>query len=476
MVWRMQRSDRAGETAAGRHALHCAAGVALAAGATWLRFAVERTLQIDTGTSAYLASAFLVGLGLALAGLGASRLAVIAAEVRLVVLFRWAMLVQLAAFPALALTSRDIFSNVAYGVLQLGGVSPYLEGPRSAGDAALTALVSPRWMNVPTAYGPVVSMVSWGASAIGRALGTQVWGGTAAFKVVMLACVIATLFVARATLRAGRFDDAGARFALLAFTPLLAWEVSSQAHNDGLLVLELMVFVWAATQGRAGIAVTALAAGVFTKVAAAPLLVIYLALTARGSRVRAVTLASVAAGVGAVLVLPYWRGLVVLQGTRLAARGDVERHAHSLADLLALVLQPAAPRAAAVAYWACYAGSIVLCILLVLRAALRATTVARVLHEGIVVLLAWFVTAPWFQPWYATWLLPLAVCEEDPGLRRIVALYAVLTVVQWAVPLDPVTTVAVNLWVVVALWRNERAAGQRSSQEACGRTGAVPIT
>jgi hypothetical protein len=80
-----------------------------------------------------------------------------------------------------------------------------------------------------------------------------------------------------------------------------------------------------------------------------------------------------------------------------------------------------------------------------------------VIHDGLVILLAYCLTTPWFQPWYATWLLPLAAAERGSALRRLVGLYAVLTVVQWGLPLDPFSTVAVDLWAAVAWHRLARA-------------------
>jgi hypothetical protein len=441
--------------AARRLALGCAAGLAAAAVATWLRYAVEPTFALDTGTAAYLAAALAVGAGLALAGGCAWRLGRLAGAPT-PHLLGWAALVHLCALPAAALTSRDLFSNLAYGALQLAGKNPYLAAPSALGPGPLLALVTPRWAGSPSAYGPVTSLVSRAAAWAGAALGSPVWGGAIAFKLAMLACVLATLLVAHAHVRGDR-DEGAARFALLAFTPLLAWEVSAQAHNDGLLVLALMVFVWAAHRDHDAVAVLALTAGTLAKTAAAPLLALYLVLAARRSRPRAAILALGGAALGLVLVLPYWRGAATLRGPGGALGGDVDRHAHSLADLLCLALGPLSSRAADAAYLACWAASIALCVALVARAAWRATSVERVVHDGLVLFLAYCLTTPWFQPWYATWLLPLAVAERDARLRRVVAAYAALTVVQWGLPLDPVSTVAVNGAVAWAWWRGARA-------------------
>ena len=74
-------------------------------------------------------------------------------------------------------------------------------------------------------------------------------------------------------------------------------------------------------------------------------------------------------------------------------------------------------------------------------------------------LFALYLTAPWFQPWYVVWALPFLLVERDPRWRRFVALFAVVSVVQWAAPLDPVTTVAGDGWAAWQLWRLRRPHG-----------------
>jgi hypothetical protein len=115
------------------------------------------------------------------------------------------------------------------------------------------------------------------------------------------------------------------------------------------------------------------------------------------------------------------------------------------------------PRAAGHAYFLCWLGSAAVCFVALVRGIRRASTLEAVLHDGLVLFLAYDLTTPWFQPWYAAWLLPLVAFERDAAFRRLVGLYAVLTVALWMVPLDPVTTVAVDAWTAVAWYRLRRA-------------------
>ena len=74
----------------------------------------------------------------------------------------------------------------------------------------------------------------------------------------------------------------------------------------------------------------------------------------------------------------------------------------------------------------------------------------------------WNFTVPLFQPWYIVWLLPLAIAEADERWTDLIGAYANLSVLQWAVQLDPLTTVAIDAWVgvrAVRLWRSESSAG-----------------
>jgi hypothetical protein len=101
-----------------------------------------------------------------------------------------------------------------------------------------------------------------------------------------------------------------------------------------------------------------------------------------------------------------------------------------------------------IAYRVCWAAGIAAVAWIVTRAIPRIRTFEDAAHHSLLVLLVWMLTTSWFQPWYAVWLLPLAMIEPDARLRRIVAIYTALLVVQYALPIDPVTNVAIDAWVV----------------------------
>ena len=99
-----------------RLAAGCAAGMAVATLGTWLRFALERTPRLDTHTRPFVLGCAVSGLGLALAAVCALRLAPRAGRLSWRALWAWTLAVQGAAVGALALTSSDVFGNLAHAV------------------------------------------------------------------------------------------------------------------------------------------------------------------------------------------------------------------------------------------------------------------------------------------------------------------------------------------------------------------------
>jgi hypothetical protein len=94
----------------------------------------------------------------------------------------------------------------------------------------------------------------------------------------------------------------------------------------------------------------------------------------------------------------------------------------------------------------------VVCAAVLLAVAWRARTLEALARGYLLFLFALYLTAPWFQPWYVIWALPLLLVEPSAPWRRFVAIFSVVTVVQWAAPLDPITTVAGDVWAAYRIW------------------------
>jgi len=444
-------AERGGERTA---AVGCVAGSAIATAGSWLRFSLAHTPAIDTHTWSYVLGSALAGMGLVLAGVCALRLAPRAGRLSGRCLWATALGSHGAALLALPLTSTDVFTCLSYGALQRAGLSPYTHPPAALGSAPITALVPERWAHSPTPYGPLFHPLVRAAAWAGARLGSPVWGSLFAYKLILLVAMLAALALAAQHLRATRAPaEAAETFALLALNPLLTWEVVGQGHNDGLLFLALVAFVVLARRGRSTWAVIALTAGVAVKYTLAPLLGLYLVLLARRSIARALALGALALALVGLAFLPEGRG-VTLSAVLPMVGGESARHAHSLTDLVCLVLEGLSlPRLSFAAYRLLSLASALVCAALLLGAGLHSRSVEELAHRYLLFLLGLFLTVPWFQPWYVIWALPLLLALPDRRWRFFLALFAVVTVSQWAVPLDPVTTVLGDTWAAWQAWR-----------------------
>ena len=355
------------------------------------------------------------------------------------------LLVHLAAAAALPLTSNDLFSNLAYGRITLLGGNPYLLGPAALPtEDPFAHLVGQRWRDTPIVYGPIAATLA----ALPARLG-HVGRSLLAFKAMLLALSLTSVLIAYRFSRRLPPERATYAFLLFGLSPLLIWEVSAQAHNDGLMVLALCGFVGAALAGEEWAALVCLAAALYSKFAVAPLLLLYVWVVARRSPVRAVLMLIAVAAIGALLFAPYWQGFATLRGPGAALGADAIRTNRSFADLFYWCAKPLGASAQLWSYRLAYGAGIVLLIGLGIRALRQTRTATDVIHHGLLIFLVYdLVAAPYFQPWYLTWLLPLALAHPDHRWQQLVARYTALSTVQYILPIDPVLPVALNLVIL----------------------------
>jgi hypothetical protein len=442
---------------------------------TWIRVIWLRTLMVDgTGNPwswVLLGAAWLL---FSAAAMRAYLAAVDGARERLRRLLGGAVLLHCAAALALPYTSNDLFSNLAYGRMVRLGLDPYSAGPGAlpAGDP-FRALVSSNWRDAPSVYGPILTGLNVLA---GRA--DSVLSAMALFKLVMLGVALATVLVAYAICSKHlREEDAPPAFVLLAWNPLLAYEIAGQAHNDGVMVLGLIAFVWAALEERELLAVFFLALAFYAKFAVGPILGLYLVYLARRAPAKALAAGLLFAILGFLLFLPFWKGVATLAGPLAAVRANpvrVTRSFTEIAYLLAeLVSEPAGLSAYRAAWWLGMAALLVLGV----RALLRVRDVESVLHESLVYLLFYLlIGAPFVLPWYLSWILPLTLTERDPRWRRLVAIYSGLSVVAWCADLPPLQAAVVNTAVLLLAvrWFKSPAPGCRPRVTIVSAAAAEP--
>jgi alpha-1,6-mannosyltransferase len=369
-------------------------------------------------------------------------------------LFAAALAIHLIAALSLPFTASDLWSNTAYGRLSVMGINPYAHGPSAlpVGDWA-RAMVHPMWIDLPLPYGPLVAALQVGAGAAPEPVsGMVIW------KLEILAISLIAVFVAARFLRAHYTDaEAKARFVLFAWCPLFAWELAGQAHNDAPLVLALIGFVWAATVGREVLALAFLALGIAAKFVAAPVAGLYLVMIARRNPLRGVLLGAALGAFTVATMLPFWHGWSTLSGLWTNI-GPVYGHStRSLGDLVHLCAEPFGARADLLAFRIFTDIGLVASAAVAILGIVRARTTTSVIHYGMLFLLVGdLFTQVWFQPWYITWLLALALGHPDGRWLRLMALYAALTLVTYIVPIDPLDNVIIDFyigWRLLALVR-----------------------
>jgi alpha-1,6-mannosyltransferase len=440
-----------------RGSLRQAALIALAlAGAAALSFARVRyagTLRFDQAPLALTPSIVghaLFGILAAIASwqyLGALSAKELPSLPRLLV---GALVIHGAAVCALPLTSNDVFSNLCYGHMAALHQDPYVATPAVLGSGdPFAALVGTRWLHQTEVYGPVVS-------AFNRLLAgaSTIRGAFVSYKLGFFAVSLALVLVVYGACRSHQSPQKGAvAFVFLAWNPFVAWELTAQAHNDVLMVLGMAGFAWAALADRLFVGVVCLALAACAKFAALPTLGLTLCMVARRSPRRAVALSLAVIAVGLACVLPFRAGFAPLVGALSAFRGEPGHAANSIAALLMLVTKPLGVEAQRWALLLCHAVGLTLLLGLAVRAIVRVRTLDDVVHESLLFLFAYsLIAAAWFQSWYVTWMFPLALLHRDDRMRWLVAVYSVMSLVQYAIPLDPLTTVAINAVILYRLW------------------------
>ena len=422
-----------------------------AAVVSWVRFALGGTLEVRDLTPAQdlvlglaFAAVFAAGALFYLSALGRATGPVTPSLLGLV------MLVHLSASLALPLTSSDVFANLAYGRLWSLGRNPATASAADLGPAdPFARRVDLPWRGRVSVYGPILNAISGACARTGG-----VTSAFALFKLAMLAAALLTLLLAYGFCRT--LGERGAwAFCLAGLNPLLAWEVSGQAHNDGVMLLAVAGFVWAAAARREWLALLLLALGFAAKFAVAPLVLLYLLWIGRRSFWRGAAMAAAAAGLLAALFAPTWSGAATLSGPRFAAFPSPAHVVNSLGSIpldIVKLLHPAALEPTFLV-WTLLTGAFL--VVQAVRAASSTTTLEATLRGALVFTLLYECLGMlWYEPWYATWLLPMAVGCRERRLAGIVAGYTVLVPMLYhPTELYGLAALGSHGLAVVLLWR-----------------------
>lgn len=116
------------------------------------------------------------------------------------------------------------------------------------------------WPNAPSAYGPLWEDLSWLLVWIG---GNSLLSNVLLYKLLAIAAHLLSGAVICAIVRDPRRRLLGTYLWL--WSPLALWEFAAVGHNDGLLVLSLVLAIWAVQYDRHWAAVLALTGGALFK-------------------------------------------------------------------------------------------------------------------------------------------------------------------------------------------------------------------
>ena len=189
----------------------------------------------------FLAAVYVLALCILDRGLGARRGA-------LAIVLAGAVMFQTTLLFLPGLFSQDVFSYIAYGRLaSIYDLNPYVWPPSAIPRDAVMPWVAEVWRTYAAPYGPVWLDVQWvlahlfgSASIVDQAM---------AYRLVANALLLANLGLAWLAL--GRLTHLNraqrtAALAILAWNPLVLFEIGANAHNDALMVsfslLALIVF------------------------------------------------------------------------------------------------------------------------------------------------------------------------------------------------------------------------------------------
>ncbi|WP_026370390.1 hypothetical protein [Kallotenue papyrolyticum] len=164
-------------------------------------------------------------------------------------------LILLAAFPV---TSTDIFDYIFRGHMALRyGANPYVIVPNRFQSDPFYRYIG--WPNAPSAYGPLWERLSMTLVEL---------GGTALLRHVLLFKALAAASHLLIGLLIGQLAPPRWRSLscyLWLCCPLALWELAGAGHNDGLLILALLLALLAVRRRGYALAVLALVAGALIK-------------------------------------------------------------------------------------------------------------------------------------------------------------------------------------------------------------------
>lgn len=329
-----------------------------------------------------------------------------------------------AATTALALAppllSTDVFNYIAYGQMGVRGINPYSHGPQVLSGTALYGFTGHLWKAVPSAYGPLFTLLTYALAPLGVA--TAFW----TLKAIGAASLLAlAAFTAASARRIG--VNARTTAAFVALNPLVLVFALGGAHNDLLMAAVVAAAMYLAVSGRsAGAGAIAMAAVAIKLTAGLALPFVLLGAPSRRRAIAGAAGAGVALGLASLLLFGTAIGHMT---TALAVQGRFRWIVVSVPAFIGHYAGIGAPGAGARRWIQAVAAlAVVALIAAVARSRGQRLWLEAAAAAGLVVLF----TAAWVLPWYIVLALPFAALAR---IRAVPIAAAVLTVVLMAMQL-----------------------------------------
>jgi hypothetical protein len=331
--------------------------------------------------------------------------------------------------------SRDVYSYLAQGTMNVLGIDAYQYGPAILGGP-LSVNIPAIWQTTPAPYGPVFLGL---AGAVTSVTGEATWVGILGMRVLALLGLAMMAWSVPRIARASGVDPRAALW-LGVLNPLVLINLVADAHNDALMLGLMMAGLAFALDRRPAVAAALIALAALVKAPAGLALVFLVPIWAsQMSALSSMTSRWVRAGIASFGVA----GATVVVTTSVAGTGygwigalDTPTLAHTWTSITTdlgywtgLLTQAlgwaTGAQMLAVFRMIGLAGAAATCLWLLRRYHRKGPIVGLGLGLGAVLVLG-----PVVHPWYLLWaIVPLAAAARSARIRRNVAAVSVAMVV-----------------------------------------------
>jgi Glycosyltransferase family 87 len=332
------------------------------------------------------------------------------------------------------LISRDVYSYIAHGqIVSIHHANPYVQTPADFPSFLTRTLVGPKWVDTPSVYGPLFSLLAGVVTRISKRLDVLV----DAFRLIAIAASLATTFVVGAVAR--RVRPSRAAFAVAAFglNPVVLFHSAASGHNDLLVALAVAIAAWCVIRDRTVWAVAALTCGALIKATAfLPLLLLVVWVAWRRPPSERFRTGAVHAGVALALVALVAAPFFQLHDPTLGMR-ELSAHEGWLAPsrFFRRILDAISGDTLGVVARVAFVLALVVVVVVLVRAVAHAAASGRPPAELLGgwgwSLLALTLLGPVLLPWYLAWSLPLIWMLPRVPRTSLIVLSGVLSMSQW---------------------------------------------